>query len=274
MTDIVEASSDRVAKALAINAGRHAGINEYVVGESNSPFFDPPINSNLTTGNLKGFQPVSTSDPSGADWQLTFEGGEAFVAGAYIARDEQTTITGDFTNGTRNIGVGWSATGNGGVIRDSLVIQPKDEFSDNGQFTSLGSVSDGEDISFFDTRDTVPQLAVNQGRLELGTTLIDISDVGVLEFGDFRDTLLQLDTSGNASITAVKKLIASSGLDVNADATLGQSSTTTIDYILALSGRSFDPSNPNNGMVWYRSDLNEFRVRENGQTKTLDTTTV
>ncbi|MEM3036128.1 MAG: hypothetical protein QXS18_04910 [Thermoplasmata archaeon] len=37
-----------------------------------------------------------------------------------------------------------------------------------------------------------------------------------------------------------------------------------IEDFLSLSGRNSDPTNPSNGDIWYRSDLNEIRIKLSG----------
>lgn len=269
MTDIVEASTDRVASALATNAGRHAGINDYVVSESDSPFFDPPINSALKTSTLKGFRQVSASNAGSSDWELTVEGGEAFIAGAYVARDTQTVITGDFTSGSRTIGVGWTGTGNGGVTTDAVVIKPTDEFGPNSQYLPLGQLQAfGGGVTYEDLRQTTPQVAVSDTRLDLGVDRIDYSETGLLQFADGNSVVFQL---AQGSIGITKNTVVNGEFVAREDTALG---TTTIDDILTLTGRTSDPSNPTDGMVWYRSDTDEFRVQEGGSTKTLDTSSI
>lgn len=42
-----------------------------------------------------------------------------------------------------------------------------------------------------------------------------------------------------------------------------------IQQTLQFLGLTADPSNPQNGAIWYRTDLGKFRGRENGVSKDL-----
>lgn len=291
MTDIVEASTGRSIASLATNASRHAGTSEWVVSGSESPYFDPPIDSNLTTGNLNGFQTSNVTNPSGNDFEVTIDGGEAFIGGAYCARDTSTTLKGDFTNGDRMVGIGWTANGTGGVSSDALTFQESDQFSDDDRFIPLFKMRTvSGSVSAADVRDLSPQLTVTTPRnqapspstnalvdesaLELNAPKIKISSPsGRLFFLDGQTPVMQLNTG--SSITLSLPTTITSNVVVNGDTQLGfNSNQTKIDDVLNLSGRGSDPPSPSGGEIWYRSDNDEFRVREGATTKTIDTTTI
>ena len=57
------------------------------------------------------------------------------------------------------------------------------------------------------------------------------------------------------------------GLTVNGASTLGNGTdVTTINDVLRLTGLTSDPVSLSNGDIWYRSDLNQIRVRLNSKT--------
>jgi hypothetical protein len=47
-----------------------------------------------------------------------------------------------------------------------------------------------------------------------------------------------------------------------------------IEGVALLQPRSSDPSNPPDGAMWYRADLDEYHGVENGTVVSFDTTTI
>ena len=158
MTDIVEASTDRVAKALGLNLARINGSKEYIVPEGESPILDPPLDPDFTIGSeLGGFR--ATEAVAGDPVSVTLKGGEAFIGGAYCARDTETVVEVSLQNNLKAIRVGWEATGNGGVSTDGLAIKPAFEFSGNSRSIPVCNVVEkpGGDIEITDRRRLKPQ---------------------------------------------------------------------------------------------------------------------
>lgn len=159
MTDIVESSTDSVATALGLNLARLNGPKEYIVPGPESPILDPPLDPDFTTGfRLGGFRAKQTvgSDPV----SVAVEGGEAFIGGAYCARDTQTAVEAFLESGEAEISVGWEATGNGGVSTDGLVIKATSDFSGNSHsipVCNLVEQSDGS-IDIIDRRQLKPRI--------------------------------------------------------------------------------------------------------------------
>lgn len=346
MTDIVEASTDRAALSLATNAGRLAHNNNRIIPAADSPHFNPTIGG-VTGSDLQGFDEDGVTDPAGNDFEITIKGGEAFIAGAYVARDTTTTVAADLQNGERTVAVGFEGTAQSGITGDTVVIQPTDQFSGNDEWVSLFTVitgpiilsddrplglSIGEDAKVADaTAQAVGDgaeatnnqcAATGHGASASGQRDTATGHGSEASGGAATATGEQTTASGTAATVTGQNSEASgdnstvtgqnseasgdystvSGSEATAfhdeSAAIGAKATTsaanegvlgvdtnstgphnwrvpgtlTAEALLTVPKLSSDPNNPDDGSIWYRTDLDEYRGVEGGTTVSFDTT--
>lgn len=304
MTDIIEAATDTPITGQGVAAGRRHGLTEHVVVESDSPVFDPPLDPGLETDKLNGFVAVQVDRPAEDSYAIKFDGGEAFVGGMYIARDESTNVTGEFPTDANGdyvpvpLGMGWTGTGNGGVsATNAFVIQPIVDFGQNDAFVPLATVApsgltsssvSGPDIAVRPDAARAPHFTPSAAYERNVLTpprdlLFDITGTTV----DFATTVSNV--IGDDKVFRLKPTILESNvehqmngqLSVNGIAVFNDDAVVngTVglnDNRIQFSGKTTDPpsSKRGEGTMWYRSDLSEFRVETANGTEKLDTTSV
>ena len=124
----------------------------------------------------------------------------------------------------------------------------------------------GKDIYFSTTIETQEFFIKAGGNIGIGTItpLSKLSINGGLHVGgdsDAGDNNALIDGTLGAGATTF------TGLTVNGASTLGNGTdVTTINDVLRLTGLTSDPVSLSNGDIWYRSDLNQIRIRLNTKT--------
>jgi hypothetical protein len=113
MTEKANPSINRPAEAFkTAGAIAYGGADEGFVVEANSPTPISVQDSGIIEGNLNAFD--ETSSASSLD--VTIDGGEAFVFGAWVAIDTQTTVTLAADTAGQTVSVGWNKNGTDDVI--------------------------------------------------------------------------------------------------------------------------------------------------------------
>jgi hypothetical protein len=113
MTEKANPSINRPAEAFkTAGAIAYGGADEGFVVEANSPTPISVQDAGITDGNLNAFDETS----SGASLDVTIDGGEAFVFGAWVAIDTQTTVTLAASTNGQTVSVGWNKNGTDDVI--------------------------------------------------------------------------------------------------------------------------------------------------------------
>lgn len=115
MTDRVEPTLDgniqsrQLAAALRFAGGSSGG---WIVPSANDPANIAGDNSDITKSNLNAFAETS----SGSSFDVTIDGGQAYIGGAWLARDTTTTVTLSSSTNNQDVYVGWDVSTNNSVI--------------------------------------------------------------------------------------------------------------------------------------------------------------
>jgi hypothetical protein len=113
MTEKANPSINRPAEAFkTAGAIAYGGADEGFVVEANNPTPISVQDAGIIDGNLNAFD--QTSSASSLD--VTIDGGEAFVFGAWVAIDTQTTVTLAASTNDQTVFVGWNKNGTDDVI--------------------------------------------------------------------------------------------------------------------------------------------------------------
>lgn len=291
MTDVVIPSRDRTALANAEAATNLDGPFERVIPSDERALELPE--ANLSTGSLAAFDLLSVSSSGGLD-SVTIDTGEAFIGGAYLARDTQTTVT--LSDAEHTVGVGWDHT-----APDGVQIQDVSEFAARDRYLPLWTVQAGNgvgdatdereldrtlntditagnvavdeissqsgDIRFTDTlvlpnSEMTPAVQLSAFGVPLLDVLVTVGGIVEFQRGVNGKQYFRFAGSDSAPVVEVP------------DAKLAAQSDVSVETVLELVGRPDDPSNPVDGSLWYRSDLDEYRGVENGSVVSFNTTQV
>lgn len=115
MTDRVFPSLDRTALSREFAAAiRYAGSvpNGWIVPSADDPGNIATDDSNITEGNLNAFAETSTT----SSFDVTIDAGQAYVGGAWLARDTSTTVTLSSSTNGQSVYVGWDVDTNNTVL--------------------------------------------------------------------------------------------------------------------------------------------------------------
>jgi hypothetical protein len=105
MTEKANPSINRPAEAFkTAGAIAYGGNEEGFVIEANNPTQISVQDAGIVEGNLNAFDETS----SGGSLDVTIDGGEAFVFGAWVAIDTQTTVTLAADTAGQVVSVGWN----------------------------------------------------------------------------------------------------------------------------------------------------------------------
>jgi len=113
MTEKANPSINRPAEAFkTAGAIAYGGADEGFVVEANDPTPISVQDSGIVDANLNAFEETSSS----SSLDVTIDGGEAFVFGAWVAIDTQTTVTLAADTAGQVVSVGWNKNGTDDVI--------------------------------------------------------------------------------------------------------------------------------------------------------------
>jgi len=105
MTEKANPSINRPAEAFkTAGAIAYGGADEGFVVEAGNPTPISVQDAGIIDGNLNAFDQTS----SGASLDVTIDGGEAFVFGAWVCTDQNTTVTLDPNTSSQTVFVGWA----------------------------------------------------------------------------------------------------------------------------------------------------------------------
>lgn len=130
MTERVNPSQNRsadafeTAGAIALAGGADSGW----VSESSSPSELTTQNSNLTDADINAFG----ESHSGSSFDVTIDGGEAFVYGSWLAIDTDTTVTLASSTNNQTVYVGWDKDDT-----DDVIVGLDADFASSGTDTDM-----------------------------------------------------------------------------------------------------------------------------------------
>jgi hypothetical protein len=301
MTDVVRPSNGanvidaQIARTSIHGGGRQSYIPSTVVPLLRDESGDFAGEPSLGSGASNQFAVASSSSSS---LDVTIEGGEAIVEGAALARDTQTTVTLAASTNDQTVYVGWERD-----TTDSVVIGLVSDFAakdrrmpifdidtDESGVTAItdrrpaasvaiGGTALASGISAtavgFDTRVTADTSTALGGGAE--ATAERATAVGrFADVGGARSVALGADTTVTTGTTNAYIFGEGGTVDTNDTARFDGLDVTvtgelTVETLLTVPTLGSDPSNPGDGTVWYRTDLDEYRGVEDGTTVTFRT---
>jgi hypothetical protein len=238
MTDVVIPSDNRLILGNAAAAATARGPVTRVV-ESGERAVELP-EAGLDSGPFNGFTVNGVTDVGG-DYEIAIRSGEAFISGAYVARDTSSSVTLEYdANGVVTVALGWEHQN-----PDGVVIQRPQDFADRDRYvriwkiTGSGNISRGSSI--VDYRPL--GVAIGDGAIAYRPNSLAVGDDAVAgEPGQLTEPAIAIGKNADAAKNSIA--IGNGATNTGAGSVaIGNDTTANIRQGL-LGATTADPDNP------------------------------